>query len=83
MTRKTVTVTSPKHPEPRTFHLEEKKAERFAADHLAKGGTAVIGPLKLDDGLQAMLPLPHGLVALLERNRRRIVTVLDGLHGMR
>jgi hypothetical protein len=55
MTRKTVTITSPECPEPRKFHLEEAKAARFAADIIAKGGTAEIGPLDLGSSLSAVL----------------------------
>ena len=53
--RKTVTITTPKHPEIRKFHLEEAKAERFAAHIIAAGGTAEIGPPALDTSTTEML----------------------------
>lgn len=54
MTRKTVTITMPGEA-PRDFHLEEAKAERFAADIRSQGGAAVIGPFRMDASLQAVL----------------------------
>jgi hypothetical protein len=56
MARKTVTFTTPDHPgDPREFHLEEKQAELFAADIRAKGGTATVGPLNMNESLKSTL----------------------------
>lgn len=55
MARKTVTITTLDCPAPRDFHIDEAKAERFAAKVRSEGGTAVIGPLKLSPALAAML----------------------------
>jgi hypothetical protein len=53
--RKTVTFTTPTHTTARKFHLEAAKAKRFAAHIIAKGGTAEIGPLDLDNSTIEML----------------------------
>jgi hypothetical protein len=53
--RKTVTIVTADCPEPREFHLEETKAERFAAKVRAEGGIAMIGPFKMSDALCSML----------------------------
>lgn len=55
MTRKTVTIVTIDHPYPRHFHLEESKAERFAAKIRAEGGTASVSTLALDLGLKELL----------------------------
>lgn len=55
MARKTVTITTPDCQTPRQFHLEDEKAQRFAADIVAKGGTAEIGPLALGAELSNIL----------------------------
>lgn len=55
MTRKTVTITTADCPERRDFHLDESRADRFAARIRAEGGTAVVGPFKMGAELQAIL----------------------------
>lgn len=44
MKRLTVTIQMPSDREPRDFHLFEDRAESFAADTRAKGGTAIVKP---------------------------------------
>lgn len=53
--RLTVTFTTVDYPAERHFHLEQSKAEAFAAKIQAEGGTATIGPLTLGADLSAML----------------------------
>ena len=55
MTRKTVTITTADCPELRDFHLDESRADRFAARIRAEGGTAVVGPFKMSAELRTML----------------------------
>jgi hypothetical protein len=55
MARKTVTIRMPDEEAPRSFHLHEEKAERFAAKVRAEGGIATIGPLTLGEDLSGML----------------------------
>lgn len=55
LTRVTVKITTVDYPAVRDFHLHSSKAEAFAAKVRAEGGTAIIGPLTLSDGLSAML----------------------------
>jgi hypothetical protein len=62
--RKTVTITTPDNPTPRQFHLGEDKAQAFAAKIIAKGGTAMIGPLQLGPELQAILARAQACVKL-------------------
>jgi hypothetical protein len=55
MPRKTVTFTTPDHAEARQYHLEEAKAQKFAAKVIADGGAATIGPFTPGADLRAML----------------------------
>jgi hypothetical protein len=55
MNRKTVTIVTLDCPQPRDFHLEESRAERFAARVRAEGGTADVGPFKVSAEQRAVL----------------------------
>lgn len=55
MIRNTVTITTLDNPEPRQFHIEQAKAERFAAKIRADGGTAIVSTLGIGAALAARL----------------------------
>ncbi len=53
--RVTVKITTSDYPAERVFHLDDARAEAFAAKVRAEGGTARIVPLAINPALAAML----------------------------